>query len=57
MTKDKVESLVSEDVANNKVFPVSRETFYAQACEKPMTSLTKEYGVSSSYMAGVCTRF
>lgn len=34
---------------------VSRETLYEQVWQEPMTSLGKRYGVSSSYLARVCT--
>ncbi|MEQ5815172.1 hypothetical protein J3362_06635 [Marinobacter sp. NFXS11] len=34
---------------------VSRETLYEQVWREPMTSLGKKYGVSSSYLARVCT--
>lgn len=37
-------------------FPVSRETLYTQVWAKPMTTLGIEYGVSSSYLARICTR-
>lgn len=37
-------------------FPVSRETLYTQVWAMPMTTLGKEYGVSSSYLARICTR-
>lgn len=37
-------------------FPVSTETLYTEVWAKPMTALGKEYGVSSSYLARVCTR-
>src|SRR5690554_24040 len=34
---------------------VSRETLYEQVWREPMTSVGKKYGVSSSYLARVCT--
>tara|TARA_R100000306_G_scaffold57998_1_gene56334 strand:+ start:14398 stop:15684 length:1287 start_codon:yes stop_codon:yes gene_type:complete len=34
---------------------VSRETLYEQVWQEPMTSLGKRYGVSSSYLARICT--
>ncbi len=37
-------------------FPVTRETLYSQVWSQPMTALADEYGVSSSYLARVCTR-
>ena len=36
--------------------PVSREDLYRQVWSEPMLSLAKKYGVSSSYLARVCTR-
>jgi len=36
--------------------PVAREDLYKQACEEPMLSLAKKYGVSSSYLSRVCSR-
>lgn len=36
--------------------PVAREDLYKQVWEEPMLSLAKKYGVSSSYLARVCSR-
>jgi len=36
--------------------PVAREDLYKQVWEEPMLSLAKKYGVSSSYLARVCSK-
>lgn len=36
--------------------PVTREELYNQVWEEPMLSLAKKYGVSSSYLARVCSK-
>jgi len=35
---------------------VSREALYAQVWKEPMTAIAEKYGVSSSYLARVCTQ-
>lgn len=40
----------------NHIFPISRESLYDKVWQQPMTELAKELGVSSSYLARVCTR-
>ena len=37
-------------------FIVTREELYEQVWSKPMTELAKQYSVSSSYLARICTR-
>ncbi len=37
-------------------FPVTREKLYKQVWSEPMLSLATKYGVSSSYLARICTR-
>lgn len=36
--------------------PITRETLYAEVWAKPMTKVAAKYGMSSSYLARVCTR-
>jgi hypothetical protein len=40
----------------NEELPLTREALYELAWSKPMTSIGKQYGVSSSYLARVYTR-
>lgn len=41
---------------NSVVLPITREALYAKVWTQPMTTLAIEFGVSSSYLARVCSR-
>ena len=43
-------------LSNEKTSPVSREQLYEEVWAEPMTKVALKYGVSSSFMARVCTR-
>ncbi|MFT5691594.1 MAG: hypothetical protein ACI92E_000923 [Oceanicoccus sp.] len=49
MTQDK-------DINGQDSSPVTREELYQKVWAAPMTAVARQYGVSSSYMARVCTR-
>ena len=52
-----MESLSPNDEASKPALDsVSREELYELAWAEPMLALAKKFGVSSSYMARVCTR-
>src|SRR5688572_25778112 len=52
---DKNDGVTSQSEADTK-FPVTREALYKKVWSQPMLALANEYGVSSSYLARVCSR-
>ncbi|PLW66908.1 hypothetical protein [Pseudohalioglobus lutimaris] len=45
-----------EDDQTEDLYPLTRERLYELAWSEPMLSIAKKYGVSSSFLARVCTR-
>lgn len=55
MEIDETNVISDESAESESKFPVSREVLYEKVWSQPMLSLAKEYGVSSSYLARMCT--
>ncbi|MNF62602.1 hypothetical protein D3C85_840350 [compost metagenome] len=47
---------VFEQPGSSPSGPITREELYAEVWQRPMTKIAERYGVSSSFMARVCTR-
>ncbi len=50
------ESSDHQDASQDTLLPVTREKLYEQVWSEPMLKVAARFGVSSSYMARVCTR-
>ena len=55
MTEEKDTTQVAASSADNNDGPVSREALYKMVWSEPMLRVAARFGVSSSYMARVCT--
>lgn len=55
MTVDQDTTTVSAPLTNRGDSPVSREALYEIVWDAPMLKVAARFGVSSSYMARVCT--
>lgn len=55
MTEEQGTTQVTASPAHNNENPINRETLYERVWSEPMLKVAARFGVSSSYMARVCT--